>query len=311
MNHQEKVQHLYWRAGFGRNPAEWKTHAHQSLSTIINQLFTAAQSARELPTPHIFTANETESMSDSNKKEQRKKAKKLIIQQNQDWIERMANPDHPVLLEKMTLFWHGHFACISKKPRLASQQLQTIRQHALGNFKDLVLAIAKDPAMIRFLNNQQNRKRKPNENFARELMELFTIGRGNYTEQDIKEAARAFTGWSSNLRGEFKFRKRHHDYGRKTFMGKTGNFGGEDIIDILLERQETAQFITRKFYRYFVNEKVEERRVQALAAKFYRSNYDIAALMREIFASDWFYACLLYTSPSPRDRTRSRMPSSA
>ncbi|MEM9819648.1 MAG: DUF1800 domain-containing protein, partial [Bacteroidota bacterium] len=290
MTHQQKVQHLYWRAGFGQSPAEWKAQENQSLSTIIHQLFTAAQNARELPTSTSLISREMAAMNESSKKEKRKQARRAVLRLNQEWIERMANPSHPVLLEKMTLFWHGHFACITRQPHLAGQQLQTIRQHALGNFKDLVLAMAKDVSMIRFLNNQQNKKRKPNENFARELMELFTIGRGNYTEQDIKAAARAFTGWSSNLRGEYKFKRRQHDYGSKTFMGKTGNFGGEDIIDILLERRETAQFISRKVYRYFVNEKVDERRVSALAAQFYQSNYNITALMKQIFSSDWFYA---------------------
>jgi uncharacterized protein (DUF1800 family) len=194
----------------------------------------------------------------------------------------MSNPNHSALLEKMTLFWHGHFACTIKVGMLAAQQLNSIQQHALGNFRDLVLAIARDPSMIRFLNNQQNKKRQPNENFARELMELFTIGRGFYTENDVKEAARAFTGWSSNLSGEYVFRERQHDFGEKRFMNKRGNFDGTDIIDILLERRETAHFITKKIYQYFVNEKVNERRLEQLAAGFYDKNYDIKWLMQTI-----------------------------
>ncbi|MFK7935229.1 MAG: DUF1800 family protein, partial [Saprospiraceae bacterium] len=137
---------------------------------------------------------------------------------------------------------------------------------------------------------QQNRKDHPNENFARELLELFTIGRGNYTEQDIKEAARAFTGWGSNRRGEFIFKKPQHDFGQKTFMGKTGNFSGEDIINIVLEKPATAEFITRKIYRYFVNDHIDKKRVKALAASFYKSDYNLEQLLRTIFTSDWFYA---------------------
>jgi uncharacterized protein (DUF1800 family) len=143
--------------------------------------------------------------------------------------------------------------------------------------------------MIRYLNNQQNKKSSPNENFAREVLELFTIGRGGYTEQDIKEAARAFTGWSSNLRGEFVFRKGFHDDGEKTFMGKSGHFMGEDIIDITLAQPQTSRTIVRKVYSFFVSDVIDESRVEALSSQFYDSNYDIALLMRTIFESDWFY----------------------
>ena len=219
----------------------------------------------------------------------RKQERQLVAKQNIIWINRMADPAHNAFLERMTLFWHGHFACQTKISGLAIAQINTIRQHALGNFRDLVLAIAKDASMIRFLNNQQNRKKTPNENFARELLELFTIGRGNYTEQDIKEAARAFTGWSSNLQGEYVFRQRQHDYGVKTFFGKTGNFDGTDIIDLILERRETANFIAKKVYRYFVNDQPDEAIIKQLGQTFYNSGYDIGHLLRTIFETDWFY----------------------
>ncbi|MEM0995284.1 MAG: DUF1800 domain-containing protein, partial [Bacteroidota bacterium] len=231
-----------------------------------------------------------QSASDEMKKEARQLRRQSLNQQKTDWIARMASPKEDALLERMSLFWHGHFACTSKTPKLAVQQLNTIRQHALGSFRDLLLAISEDVAMIRFLNNQQNRKKSPNENYARELLELFTIGTGNYSEQDIKEAARAFTGWSSNGKGEFVFRKWEHDYDLKTFFGRTGNFNGNDIIDIILEQKETALFITEKIYRYFVNPKVDKDRIYTLAKSFYASNYDIGRLMRSIFESDWFYA---------------------
>src|SRR5262249_34193319 len=167
--------------------------------------------------------------------------------------------------------------------------LDVIRRNALGNFGDLLKEVSKSAAMLFFLNNQQNRKDHPNENFAREVMELFTMGRGNYTEQDIKEAARAFTGWGANAGGEFVFRKFQHDTGEKTVLGKSGNFDGDNIIDILIENKQTARFITRKIYRYFVNDEVNEAIVDKLANKFYQSNYDISELMKEIFSSDWFY----------------------
>jgi uncharacterized protein (DUF1800 family) len=149
--------------------------------------------------------------------------------------------------------------------------------------------VSKSAAMINFLNNNQNRKGHPNENFAREVMELFTIGRGHYTEMDVKEAARSFTGWGANVAGEFVFRRAQHDNNKKTFMGKTGNFTGDQVLDILLEQKQTARFITEKIYKYFVNELVDESQVNWLSDRFYQNNYSIQSLMKDIFSSDWFY----------------------
>jgi uncharacterized protein (DUF1800 family) len=278
-----KIKHLYWRAGFGLSPQEWEERKNWRITKAVDQLFKEAKAAGPLQALNVS------SVTSKPTKEQRKMERKRVGRQNTAWLVRMANPNESALMERMSLFWHGHFACSSKLSKLAFNQINAIRDHALGNFRDLVLAVAKDPSMIRYLNNQQNKKNKPNENFARELMELFTIGRGNYTEQDIKEAARAFTGWSSNLGGKFVFRRRQHDFGSKTFMGKTGKFDGDEIIDIILEQRATAQFICTKIYRYFVNEKVDTRIVNRLADQFYKSDYNIEALMRSIFTSDWFY----------------------
>jgi uncharacterized protein (DUF1800 family) len=189
----------------------------------------------------------------------------------------------------MSLFWHGHFA--SRNLNIFYQQLllDSIRKNALGNFAELLSEVSKSAAMLNFLNNNQNKKDHPNENFAREVMELFTMGRGNYSEQDVKEAARAFTGWGANLQGEFIFRKFQHDPGEKTLLGKTGNFDGDDVLNILLERKQTAAFISGKIYRYFVNDKLDEEKAAWLADRFYQSNYDIAALMEDVFTSNWFY----------------------
>ena len=153
----------------------------------------------------------------------------------------------------------------------------------------MLKAVSKSPAMLQFLNNQQNKKSHPNENFAREVMELFTMGRGNYTENDVKEAARAFTGWSFNAKGEFLFRKNQHDAGSKTFLGKTGNYDGDDILNILLENKQTANYISNKIYRYFVNDNVDEKNQQWLSSRFYSNNYDIAKLLEDMYGSDWFY----------------------
>jgi uncharacterized protein (DUF1800 family) len=139
------------------------------------------------------------------------------------------------------------------------------------------------------LNNQQNKKDHPNENFAREVMELFTLGRGNYTEHDIKEAARAFTGWGANLKGEFQFRRFQHDFGSKTVLGKTGDFDGNEVLDILLSQKQTAKYISQKLYKFLVNEQPDKDKIEWMADRFFKSNYDIGQLLEDVFTSEWFY----------------------
>ncbi|MFZ2897821.1 MAG: DUF1800 domain-containing protein [Saprospiraceae bacterium] len=293
MQNADRIKHLYARAGFGLTPEEWLAKKDMPVNEALQTLLSPS-SPGDLPAGLITQAGdismeEAQQMSPEEKEARLEKERQLVFELNAKWIARMADPASSPLLEKTALFWHGHFACISRFGLLASGQLQTLRTHALGNFRDLTLAIARDASMIRFLNNQQNKKEQPNENFARELMELFTIGRGHYTEHDVKEAARAFTGWSSNLRGEFVFRKFQHDFGQKSFMGKTGDFDGTDIIDLLLERRETAQFIAAKAYRFFVADEADAGTVQWLGDVFYDSGYEISALLNAIFTSDWFY----------------------
>lgn len=285
----EKIQHLYWRAGFGLSPREWKEKQSLSLQQAIDGLFREAGADEPVEAPPALSEMPSRNMSEEQRKKLQEQERESLSQVRRDWLKRMASPRFSPLMERMSLFWHGHFACQAFSGTLAFQQLRTIRKYAFGKFGNLLLAMAQDPAMIRYLNNQQNHKDKPNENFARELMELFTIGRGHYSEQDVKEAARAFTGWSSNLQGIYTFRAQAHDYGPKTFFGRTGAFDGSDIIDIILEKRETARFITRKIYRYFVNEKVDETLVDELSRRFYDSGYDIGLLMRAIFESGWFY----------------------
>ncbi|MEZ4797071.1 MAG: DUF1800 domain-containing protein [Flavobacteriaceae bacterium] len=206
---------------------------------------------------------------------------------NEAWVERLNRPKE-LLRERMTLFWANHFVCRENNAFFAQQYNNTLRKHALGNFKDFTNAISKEVAMINYLNLQQNQKKSPNENFARELMELFTLGKGNYTEQDIKESARAFTGYSHEISGAFKFAKWAHDEGEKTFFNKTGNFTGEDIIDIILSEKQCARFMCRKVYGYFVNTTINESHIESMVKVFY-PDYDIENLMRFVFMSDWFY----------------------
>ncbi|MFD2719520.1 DUF1800 family protein [Hymenobacter monticola] len=204
------------------------------------------------------------------------------------WMERMATSPAQ-LREKMVLFWHGHFACRVRQPDAALSLHNAMRQHALGKFPDLLLAVSQEPAMLQFLNNQQNRKEHPNENFAREVMELFTLGRGNYSENDVKEAARAFTGWGYDYQNRFKFREREHDAGPKTFLGKTGNLTGEDVLTHLMAQPAAATFLVTKIYRFFVNEVPNPAHIEPLAVAFRKSGYDLADLMERLFSADWFY----------------------
>lgn len=280
------IKHLYQRAGFGATPEEWRQAQTSSLEATLEKLFTEAKSAPPL-TVVSFEEAVGDTMTD------RRKAGRLLAQQyRQEWFDRMADPTESALLERLTLFWHDHFACRTVLGHIAIKQLNTLREHALGSFRDLCLAMARDPSMIRYLNNLQNKKNSPNENFARELLELFTIGRGHYTEQDVKEAARAFTGWGAtynNYKGEFRFRAREHDYGEKTFFGQTGRFNGEDIIKIILDRRASADFLVRKFWDYYVSAPVDEQILETLSRTYYESDYNTEALLRSMFGSSWFY----------------------
>ena len=216
------------------------------------------------------------------------RSKKDSEELNLEWLFKMTYTKAQ-LREKMTFFWHNHFSTNTPFAYLMQEQNNMLRRYALGKFGDLLHAVSKDPAMIFYLNNQENKKNHPNENFAREVMELFTLGEGHYTEQDIKESARAFTGWTVNTKGQYEFNENAHDFGEKTFMNKTGNFNGDDILDIILGNKQTAVYIVTKIYREFVNYSLDNQRINELADGFYKSNYDIGALMKKIFTSDWFY----------------------
>ena len=296
------VKHLYSRAGFGISYPSLETLSKRNLKRVVDELFKSS-----LPIEDLKSVDENEvreqmalqSILGAKKEltpEEKDKRQEITRLQNErsrllniDWIMRMVNTS-AVLREKMTLFWHGHFACRSNNPMYAQQLNNIQRQHALGSFRTLLVEVSKSPAMLQYLNNQQNRKGRPNENFARELMELFTLGIGHYTEQDVKESARAFTGWTYNKEGKFQLQPNNHDEGNKIFFGKQGSFDGEAIIDIILDHPNTSVFIAQKIYTFFVNETPNEVHVKELAAHFKAAQYDISSLMRKMLLSDWFYA---------------------
>ena len=296
---QVKNQHLLWRAGFGPSiPDLSQTYTASPLSYYSALAKASAKEPSFIKVADnimdglvkgIQQAGKLENLSREEKKELRKKSKEEIRNLNLEWIDEMVNSDQQ-LREKMSLFWHGHFACRNLNIVFEQELLHIIRKNALGNFGDLLKEVSKSAAMLAFLNNQQNKKEHPNENFAREVMELFTMGRGTYSENDIKEAARAFTGWGFNLKAEFVFRPFQHDNGKKNVLGKSGNFDGDDVLNILLEQKQTAKYLTRKIYKFFVNENVvDEKIVGSLADKFYQSNYDVKDLLKNIFTGDRFY----------------------
>ncbi len=306
ITNQVKNQHLLWRAAFGpmaENAAGLDQISQKKLWELL--LATSAKSpdkiivAKNMIDGLYMGAREIvnqQKMEAADQKEQMARQRRNMRQQSRDeiknlnllWLNEMIN-GQAQLREKMSLFWHGHFACRVVNSYFQQELLHIIRTDALGNFGDLLRQVSKSPSMLQFLNNQQNKKKKPNENFAREVMELFTMGRGNYTETDIKEAARAFTGWGFDLQGQFVFRKSQHDDGIKTFMGKTGNFNGDDILDMLLENRQTAKYITKKIYRYLVNEDLDNEKTDWLSDRFFASKYNIKSLLTDIFTSHWFY----------------------
>jgi len=207
------------------------------------------------------------------------------------WVEEMLVTDQP-FVERMTLFWHNHFTSSLQKvnftPAVYRQNL-LFRRHAMGNFATLLHAVAKDPAMLLYLDGAQNKAGQPNENFARELLELFTLGEGHYTEADIKAAARAFTGWGIDRdTGAFRAYPALHDKGEKTFFGRTGAFTGDDILSMILEKPGVSEWITGKLWREFVSLKPDDGEIKRLAAIFREARYEMKPLLRALFLTPAF-----------------------
>jgi uncharacterized protein (DUF1800 family) len=291
MNNARNLKHLYARAGFGIRFEDLHDHENWSTKKAVRKLFKASEKSEPINvlTENIELRPHPKDQTDEEKKQAQEDRNKQEKALNEAWLKQLSETDAQ-LREKMTLFWNNHFAC-NIGNAFCEQELNNIeRENALGNFKTMLLQVSQSPAMLQFLNNQQNQKGHPNENFARELMELFTLGRGHYTEQDIKESARAFTGWAFDGKtGVYAFRPKAHDDGSKTFLGKSGNFMGEDIIDIIAQNKQTAVFISTKLYRYVVNDMPDAGHVNEMAEVFYKANYEITPLLEYVFHADWSY----------------------
>lgn len=278
--------HLYRRAAFGADWGELESSVQLGHQETLDRLLTGREGASE-----FYRAT------DEQARRLVEQPFKNTLELQSIWLHRMLRSPHP-LLEKMTLFWHGHFATSYAKVaqvRLMQRQNDLLRHHALGNFGSLLLDISRDPALMVWLDTRQNVKGKPNENFAREIMEAFTLGHGNFGEEDVREAARAFTGWRT-VGQDFQVVDSEHDFGRKTVLGRTGPWGGEDVVRILLEQPETAQFVVRKLFRFFITENQEPspELIEPLADRFRDSDYNIAKLVGVMLRSNLFFSDLAY-----------------
>ncbi len=305
------ISHLMRRAGFGATPDELEHLAAQGYGAAVERLIDPPEDAPRADHHMLYRflpATETGGPSPAPGAA--------------NWLYHMVNTRRP-LEEKMSLFWHHVFATGNSKvdnDNHLTAQIQLFRDHGMGGYRDLLIRVAKNPAMIFWLDNNENHKRSPNENWGRELLELFSLGVGNYTEKDVYECARAFTGWTIGAKiprnphhrfsWHFEFRPEEHDYTEKTFLGHTGNFDGEDIIDIILEQPACSRFIARHLYNFFVADEpqvpawsVEPPRdseaVEFMARTFVESGYQIKPVLRAMFHADFFKDAMYRKVKSP------------
>ena len=294
----DDARHLLARSGFAPTVAEVQIYAKLTRAQAVDKLLNETRSAAQTPAPSWVNEPPTslrdiKQLSDEARKQLQRQQIERGVELRGWWYQEMLATPTP-LTERMTLFWHNHF--VSSQQKVKSAQLMyrqhvLLRRQALGNFGELLHAVSKDPAMIVYLDNATNRRGHPNENFAREVMELFTLGVGHYTEQDIKEVARAFTGWSlDRATGEFRFYPLLHDAGPKTVLGRSGDFDGDAVLDILLAQPQTAELISTKLWREFVSPNADAKEVKRLAAIFREARYEMKPLLRALFTSDAFYA---------------------
>ncbi|MGN6810398.1 MAG: DUF1800 domain-containing protein [Thermomicrobiales bacterium] len=284
-----RIAHLLRRAGFGASEAELNDYVALGFEASVDRLLNPQAVADDLDQQVAnLAAKLGYNLNDT------------LADLQTIWLYRMVNTKRP-LQEKMSLFWHGHFATANSKvnsPFLMNQQYQLFNRLGLGNFRDLVLGVSKDPAMLIWLDGNQNRKAAPNENYGRELMELFTLGIGNYTENDVHAAAHAFTGWffrgqrettgKHYVSAEFFFNANQHDNGAKTFLGQTGNWNGDDVIDIILRQPACSRFIAGKLFSFFVWDNPDAATAQPFADILVQNKYDLRETMRAILLSPQF-----------------------
>jgi len=292
------MAHLFRRAGFGAPRDELEAAVAQGYEATVETLLhpeTAPAVEEDLLQRYYIEAKESFQLDGAQV----------------DWVYRMVTTQRP-LEEKMTLFWHGLFATGFNKcddPRVITKQINMFRRHGLGSFRELLVELSRDPAMIYWLDNNQSRGDAPNENYGRELLELFSMGIGNYSEDDVKASARAFTGWTlaptlprqpyGRFDWEFEYRPELHDDSVKTFLGETGPWNGEDIVNIIVKQPSAARFIARHLYNFFVADEPQvpawatvpprdPEAINVLMDAYMTSGYDMRSVMRTLFLSDFF-----------------------
>jgi uncharacterized protein (DUF1800 family) len=321
----EEARHLLWRAGFGGTANQIQTLVSWGLEKSVDHLVSFGSVKYDEPRSDQFDKDIMRPLTAEERMEQRRAAaardedslaRLRVMRQNAEqkdreqmrlvqqwWLKRMIETPRP-LEEKLTLFWHGHFATsyrtIEDSYHMYSQN-QFFRKHAAGNFADLLFGIIRDPAMIKYLNNDTSRKGKPNENLAREIMELFSLGVGNYSEQDIKEGARALTGYTYED-DTFDFQRNNHDNGNKSILGAAGSLDGDDFVKAILAQKACSRFIAGKLYNFFVHDFPSGRKriddaasavVRELADTMLRNRYEIRPVLQKLFLSQHFYDAAL------------------
>jgi len=277
---QTLAAHLFRRAGFGADLATLDVAVKQSPAEVVEQLVLRNTEANDFRAAADTLAETVLAGGDPK-------------QLSAAWVYRLLFTPNQ-LLEKMTLFWHGHFATGAEKvqdARMMWNQNQFLRQHALGDFHELTQKISQDPAMLVYLDSAINRKAHPNENFARELMELFCLGEGNYGEKDVLELARCFTGWEVKGK-QFRKNRYQHDSEAKTILGQSGNFDGEDGVRIVLEQPQLEQFLARKWFRFFVCDEPQPSAelLQPLADAFRQHDLQVAPALTMLLKSNIFFS---------------------
>lgn len=301
--------HLLNRAGLGGTPREIEQLRALGLTAAVDRLLQTPAEPIEVAShpwsqPIDLRAKRAELVGLKDEPGEQKARRKEMRQEQHSqlqelrfwWLNRMMTTGAP-LVEKMTLFWHGHFATSAQKVKGAYamwRQNALFREHALGHFPTLLKAVSRDPAMMVYLDLQQSKKESPNENWAREVMELFTLGIGNYSEADVKGAARAFTGYRIDpARQEFRFVASQHDEGLNTFLGKSGDFSGDDVLDVIVAQPACPRFIGRKLWLFFVEDAPAPATIEAMAGLLLRHEFQLRPVLREIFMSQEFYAPLV------------------
>ncbi len=299
---EEAAVHLLRRAAFEGTPTEVRRLSRMKLAEAVDYMVnyeSLPQPATELlldpklcqPPPRDWLKEQEEETRRRYRQTRNMGDRLQLGRVRAWWLECMITSPRQ-LEEKMTLFWHGHFTSGYREVRssyLLYEQNRLLRDFALGNYRDMLVSVSADPAMLIYLDSAKNNKNRPNENYARELMELFTLGEGNYTEYDIKEAARAFTGWGVEA-GQFKFRRGQHDFGIKTFKKQEGNWNGDDIIDIILEDRRSHRFIVSKLWEFFCYDKPEKSVTDGLSATLRKNDFDLKPVVRQILMSRGFYS---------------------